>query len=65
MKQIPEMISTKDLSYLEDMFNWNYTLYKKLNTYIEEVNDEEIVEFFTEASKNVQKILESIIKILG
>ena len=48
MKQIPEMISTKDLSYLEDMFNWNYTLYKKLNTYIEEVNDEEIVEFFTD-----------------
>lgn len=65
MKQVPEMISTKDLSYLEDMFNWNYTLYKKLNTYVEEVEKQEIKDFFEEALKNEKKILESIIKILG
>ena len=29
MKNIPEMISTKDIAYIKDMFNWNYILFKK------------------------------------
>ena len=27
----PKMVSTKDLAYIEDMFNWNDTLRLKLN----------------------------------
>ncbi len=47
MKSVPNIISTKDLSYLEDMLNWNYILIKKINNYIEDVKD-----------KDVKKILE-------
>lgn len=39
MKSVPNIISTKDLSYLEDMLNWNFILVKKINNYINEVND--------------------------
>ena len=33
MKNVPNIISTKDLSYLEDMLNWNFILIKKINNY--------------------------------
>ncbi len=33
MKDIPEMISTKDSAYIKDMFNWNYVAYKKFDNY--------------------------------
>ena len=29
MNTVPAMVSTKDLSYLEDMMNWNFTLSKR------------------------------------
>ncbi len=29
MNKVPNIISTKDLSYIEDIFNWNYTAAKK------------------------------------
>ena len=42
MKNIPEMISTKDIAYIKDMFNWNYILFKKYDDYLENIEDEEI-----------------------
>ena len=39
MKTVPNMISTKDLSYIEDMANWTYTLSKKANHFANEVSD--------------------------
>ena len=30
METVPNIISTKDLSYLSDMFNWNFTAFKQL-----------------------------------
>lgn len=65
MKQIPNMISTKDLSYLEDMFNWHFTISKKAHTYSEIVTDEEISSFFSEVSKQHKKICDHIVKKLG
>ena len=43
MKNVPEMISTKDSAYIKDMFNWNFVAMKKFDNYIENVEDEEIV----------------------
>lgn len=39
MNNVPEMISTKDLSYLEDMMNWNVTDSKKASHFEQEVED--------------------------
>ena len=43
MKNVPEMIFTKDSAYIKDMFNWNFVAMKKFDNYIENVEDEEIV----------------------
>ena len=29
--EVPNIITGKDLDYLSDMFNWNYSSYKKNN----------------------------------
>ena len=62
----PKMISTKDLAYIEDMFNWNDTLRLKLNYFIEECFDDDLCPYLNEALKvtnnnvkNLKKLLES------
>ncbi len=46
MNKVPKMISSKDLSYICDMFNWNMNIIKKLNYYISDITDETIVTKF-------------------
>lgn len=65
MKQVPDMISTKDLSYLEDMFNWHFTIAKKAESYSMVVGDETISEFFVDVAKKHKKVCEKIVKKLG
>lgn len=64
MKQIPNMISTKDLSYLEDMFNWHFTISKKAYTYSTMVVDEDISTYLETIAKEHEKICKKIIKIM-
>ncbi len=42
MNTVPNMISTKDLSYICDMFEWMATEAKKANHFSNEVQDETI-----------------------
>lgn len=44
METVPQIISTKDLAYLSDMFEWNYNAFKQINHFINEVKDEEVKE---------------------
>lgn len=43
MKNVPKIISTKDLSYISDMLNWVHTLSKKINHYTEIVEDNDVL----------------------
>lgn len=65
MKQVPNIISTKDLSYLEDMFNWHFVLAKKAYTYSQCVENEEIAEFLKDTYTKHKKICDKIIKKLN
>lgn len=65
MEQVPNIISTKDLSYIEDMFNWHFTLCKKANSYSEQVADETLSTFFEDVYKSHKKICEKLLKKLG
>ncbi len=47
MNKTPNMVSTKDLSYLSDMFNWNLIIINKLKLYINEVTDEDMKTIFS------------------
>lgn len=62
----PKMVSTKDLSYIEDMLTWNNTLKSKLTYFIEECFDEDLCPYLkkvldvTETNiKGLTKLLES------
>lgn len=64
MKSVPNIISTKDLSYLEDMLNWNFILIKKINNYINDVNDNSVKRILTKTKNSLlndyKTILENI-----
>lgn len=64
MEQVPDMISTKDLSYLEDMFNWHFSMVKKCNHYSNLSKIEEISDFIKKIGKEHEKICNKIIKKL-
>ena len=40
--EVPTIITGKDLDYLSDMFNWNYSALKKMNVAVNQVKSEEI-----------------------
>lgn len=63
LMNIPEnIITSKDLDYLSDMFQWNYLAYKKVNSDYENVEMSEISEVMEEAkvlfSDNLSLILD-------
>ncbi len=64
MDTVPKMISTKDLSYLEDMFHWNFTAFKQLVHFSNEVENEEIQELFQSLSEMHYQHMAWILAIL-
>ena len=65
MKNVPEMISTKDSAYIKDMFNWNFVAMKKFDNYSENVENEEIIkELISLADMHFQNC-NTLIKLLG
>lgn len=65
MEKVPKMISTKDLSYIEDMFNWHFVVCKKAYDYSELVIDEELSKHMKDVTKKHEKICNKLIKMLG
>ena len=64
MKSVPNIISTKDLSYLEDMLNWNFILIKKINSYIDIVKDEDVRKVLVKANKELLNDYNLLLDIL-
>ena len=51
MNEVPNIISTKDLSYIKDMASWNLVMAKKINSYIVCVQDEDVRKVLLDAYK--------------
>jgi hypothetical protein len=64
MKKVPDMISTKDLAYIKDIFNWNIIASKKIEVYLENTDDEEISKELNKLNKLHLKNCKELIKIL-
>ena len=64
MQTVPTMISTKDLSYIEDMANWTYTLSKKANHFANEVNDQALKDGFGALAVKLKTHYEMLLGIL-
>ncbi len=65
METVPVMISTKDLAYLSDMFEWNFTAAKIANHYLEEVKTEEFKNFISKVADLHKRNCEKCIAMLG
>lgn len=48
MQEIENMITSKDNSYIKDIFNWNYILFKKYNDYINNIENQQILKITNE-----------------
>ncbi len=61
---VPNIISSKDLDYLSDMFNWNYGAYKSSLNASNSVTDEELNNLLLKTSNifhsNMSKVLNII-----
>lgn len=64
MDTVPQIISTKDLAYLSDMFEWNETAFKQINHFIDEVTDEKIKELLERFRNMHEDHMHFIISIL-
>lgn len=60
-----DLITGKDLDYISDMFQWNYEALKKVNNFMEIVQDEELVQSFEDAYQLFDDNLNSILDILN
>ena len=65
MQNVPNIISTKDLSYICDMFNWNFNAFKLINDFKEKVSDEEIKDLIERVCKTHKENLSAVLNILS
>ena len=63
-KEVPNIISTKDLMYLQDMFNWNISAYKNTYEAIEYVEDNKLVKYLENALNEFDDLLNEILDII-
>lgn len=64
MEQVPNIISTKDLSYLSDIFEWNYTASKECLHFSKKVQAEDIQNTLQNVANMHEQICQKIISIL-
>lgn len=65
MEQVPDIISTKDLDYLCDIFNWNYNTSKVAHHFEEETNNNDLKEVYHDVYEIHLGICEDILRIIG
>lgn len=65
MDKVPNMISTKDLSYLSEIFEWHFVAFKKCEHYANEVTDEELKTTFLKFARMHENNCQKVINLLS
>lgn len=65
MKEVPNIISTKDLSYIKDMLSWNLVMAKKSKEYLKLVSDKDVKELLKRVNEVHKSHYEMLLEILG
>lgn len=60
----PFIITSKDLDYLKDMFNWNNTFYKFNKTSLSNIKDKDIKKMFNDMNDIFKENMQNIITLL-
>jgi hypothetical protein len=63
-KEVPNILTGKDLDYLTDLFNWNFTAYKVTVNSYEHTKDNELRKIMEKASKIFCESMNDVISIL-
>ena len=58
------LITGKDLDYLNDMFKWNYMSLKMVNNCIKNMKDDDVIDFFETLNDFFYENLNNILDIL-
>ena len=61
---VPNIISSKDLDYLSDMFNWNYGAYKSSLNASNSVTDEELNNLLLKATNIFHSYMSKVLNII-
>ncbi len=64
MEKVPKMISTKDLSYICDMFNWHIITAKKYEMFLNKIEDEQCEELLSHLCDLHYQICDDLTKLL-
>ena len=64
MDKVPAIISTKDIAYISDMFEWNFIVCKKAHEFSRKVEESEISEELEKVSMMHKEICDGLLKIL-
>ena len=65
MEKVPSMISTKDLDYLTDIFNWNYGAFKSVINMESEFTDKTLSKCARKVSDLFMNNMDTVLDILG
>lgn len=65
MEKVPSMISTKDLDYLTDIFNWNYGTFKSVINMESEFTDKTLSKCARKVSDLFMNNMDTVLDILG
>ena len=63
--EVPNILTSKDLDYLSDMFNWNYEAIKKTNVAVNHVEDEQIKEIIQRGYNLFKNNLNIILSLIN
>ena len=63
--EVPNILTSKDLDYLSDMFNWNYEAIKKTNVAVNYVEDEQIKEIIQRGYNLFKNNLNIILSLIN
>lgn len=64
MQKIPNIISVKDLLYIEDMLNWNIIMNKKIFNFLDCIEDSEILDLLNRIKKMHSKHYDELLNLL-
>lgn len=65
MKEVPNIISTKDLSYIKDMLSWNLVMAKKSKEYLKLVGDKDVKELLKKINEVHKSHYEMLLEIIS
>ncbi len=65
MKEVPNIISTKDLSYIKDMLSWNLVMAKKSKEYLKLVGDKDVKELLKKVNEVHKNHYEMLLEIIS